>query len=54
MPSHEAASARLPNTHTSSYNAIRRRRSALPMTDKELMVIAALAQMGLTSMPATG
>ncbi len=32
----------------------RRRRSALPMTDSELSVMAALAQMGLISRPATG
>ena len=36
------------------HNFTRRRRSALPMTDTELSVIAALAQIGLMSSPSTG
>ena len=36
------------------YNANRRSRSALPMTDTELNVIAALASMGLSNTPNTG
>ena len=36
------------------YSSARRRRSAFPMTDSELSVIATLAQMGLISRPTTG
>ena len=36
------------------YRSCRRRRSALPMTDTELNVIAALAMMGLSSSPNAG
>jgi hypothetical protein len=36
------------------YNLARRKRSALPITDTELNVIAALAQIGLISAPVNG
>jgi hypothetical protein len=36
------------------YSATRRRRSALPITDTELKVIAALAMIGLSSNPNSG
>jgi len=38
----------------SDYRRMRRSRSALVMTDSELMVIAALAQIGLISTPTNG
>ena len=38
----------------SRYSFTRRNRSAFPMTESELSVIAALAQMGLISTPAKG
>ncbi len=47
-----------PNTtgpaNSGRYNATRRRRSALAMTDTELNVMAALAIIGLRSTPNTG
>lgn len=40
--------------HVRSHNCTRRRRSALPMTETELSVMAALAQMGLIRTPMKG
>ncbi len=40
--------------HRSTHRSTRRSRSALAMTDSELRVMAALAQMGLMRRPMTG
>jgi len=41
-------------TAAARYRETRRSRSALPMTDTELRLIAALAMIGLSKMPSQG
>ena len=49
-----AISYQLPLLRQRAHNSTRRKRSALPITDTELNVIAALAQIGLMSRPMNG